>query len=62
MEKPFWEKTYSDLSVATFGKKPANDILKISSSLKGQIHWTAFLPLLALLQEAGECFCNHFPE
>lgn len=34
MEKPFWEKTYSDLSVATFGKKPANDILKISSSLK----------------------------
>ena len=34
MEKLFWEKTYLDSSVATFGKKPANDILKMSSSLK----------------------------
>ena len=34
MYKPFWEKTYSDLSVATFGKSPAKDILKISSLLK----------------------------
>lgn len=34
MEKPFWEKTYSDLSVATFGKKPTNDIFEVSSLLK----------------------------
>lgn len=34
MEKPFWEKTYLDSSVATFGKKPTYDILRISSSLK----------------------------
>lgn len=34
MDKPFWEKTYSDMSVATFGKRPAGDVMKISSSFK----------------------------
>lgn len=34
MEKPFWENTYTDMSAATFGKNPAKDVMKISTSLK----------------------------
>ena len=28
MEKPFWEKTYSDMNVSTFSKKQTDDIAK----------------------------------
>lgn len=34
MDKPFWEKTYADMSVATFGKRPAGDVMKMTSSFK----------------------------
>jgi len=34
MDKPFWEKIYADMSVATFGKRPAGDVMKMSSSFK----------------------------
>jgi tellurite methyltransferase len=34
MLKPFWEKSYKDLSVSTFAKGPTADVAEFSENLK----------------------------